>query len=148
MRRAVGAALLIASVVSTSAGEPRGLASFEVSGDSIAKPLDGRIGDAERGRSIVIDRRGGNCLICHRVPAPDEPFQGDLGPDLGGIGGRLTEAQIRLRLIDASRLNAETLMPPYHRVEGLARVAKEFDGRPVLTAAEIEDVVAWLVTLK
>jgi sulfur-oxidizing protein SoxX len=81
------------------------------------------------------------------VPEPNEPFQGDLGPDLGGIRTRLTAGQIRLRLVDESRLNPQTLMPPYYRVDGLNRVAARYRGKPVLTAQEIEDVVAYLGTL-
>ena len=100
-----------------------------------------------RGRRIVLDRETGNCLICHKVPEPAEPFQGDLGPDLSGVGTRLTAGQIRLRLVDESRLNPQTLMPPYYRVEGLSRVSARYRGKPVLTAQEIEDVVAYLGTL-
>ena len=120
---------------------------FLVTGDAVVQPLTAMAGDVARGRRIVLDRETGNCLICHKVPEPAEPFQGDLGPDLGGIGKRLTAGQIRLRLIDESRLNPQTLMPPYHRVEGLSRVAAKYRGKPVLTAQEIEDVVAYLGTL-
>lgn len=116
--------------------------------DAAPAPLGGAIGDPARGRAIVLDRASGNCLICHRVPVAAEPFQGDLGPDLAGVGGRLTEGQLRYRLIDQSRLNPETLMPPYHRVDGLTRVAERFRGQTALSAQQIEDVVAWLATLK
>ena len=136
------------AIVVGGAGEASDVARFEVAGDVISEPLSREPGDARRGRAIVLDRRVGNCLICHRVPVPEEPFQGDLGPDLNGVGSRLSVGQIRLRLVDASQVNPATLMPPYHRVEGLVRVAKEFEGRPVLTAREVEDVVAWLASLK
>ena len=96
----------------------------------------------------MLDRRVGNCLICHRVPVPQEPFQGEIGPDLGGIGSRLSTGQIRLRVVDPQRLNPATLMPPYHRIEGLRRVAPAFIGKPALTAQDVEDVVAWLASLK
>jgi L-cysteine S-thiosulfotransferase len=124
------------------------LARYEVAGDAIPLPLDGRAGDAQRGRAIVLDRTSGNCLICHKVPVAGEPFQGELGPDLTGIGARLTPAQLRLRLVDQSRLDPATLMPPYYRVENLTRVAPAFEGKPVLSAQQIEDVVAWLSGLK
>ena len=101
-----------------------------------------------RGRALVADRQTGLCLLCHSGPFPEQPFQGDLGPDLRGIGTRLSEGQIRLRIVDASRVNPATIMPPYYRTEGLARVAPAFRGRPVLSAEQIEDVVAFLLTLK
>jgi sulfur-oxidizing protein SoxX len=116
--------------------------------DTTPEALDGLVGDPARGLAVVRDRGTGNCLICHRAPISDEPFQGDLGPDLAGVGDRLTAGQIRHRLIDASRLNPATLMPPYHRTDGLTRVATRWQGRPVLTAQQIEDVVAWLATLR
>ena len=124
------------------------VAAYRVVGDAIPQPLEGRRGDAARGRNLVLDRRVGNCLICHQVPVVEEPFQGNLGPDLSGVGQRLSEGQIRLRLVDQSRVNPHTIMPPYHRVEGLVRVAAPFAGRPVLDAQQIEDVVAWLAGLK
>jgi sulfur-oxidizing protein SoxX len=96
---------------------------------------------------VVVDRRSGNCLICHRFPIPDQPFQGEIGPPMAGVGDRLSAGQIRLRLIDQSRLNPSTLMPPYYRVEGLTNVAPEYRGRPALDAQALEDVVAYLTTL-
>ena len=105
-------------------------------------------GDPVRGRAIVASRQVGLCLLCHSGPFPEERFQGNLGPDLNGTGARLSEGQIRLRLVDPGRLNAETIMPSYFRTEGLRRVAPSFRGKPVLSAQQIEDVVAYLATLK
>lgn len=116
--------------------------------DADPHPLGGLSGNAERGRAIVLDRASGNCLICHKVPVADEAFQGDLGPDLTDVGARLSAGQIRFRLVDQSRLNPDTLMPPFHRTTGLNRVADRFAGQPALSAQQIEDVVAWLATLK
>jgi sulfur-oxidizing protein SoxX len=124
------------------------VAGYTVEGDGVPSPLDSRMGDPARGRRIVLDRTSGNCLICHVVPEPEERFMGDIGPDLTGVGSRLTVAQIRLRLIDAARLNGATVMPPYHRTDGLTRVGAPWRGRPVLGAREIEDVVAYLASLK
>jgi sulfur-oxidizing protein SoxX len=90
----------------------------------------------------------GLCLLCHSGPFPEERFQGNLAPDLGGVGTRLSAAEIRLRIIDASRVNPGTIMPPYFRTEKLERVAPAYRGKTVLTAQQIEDVVAFLVTLK
>lgn len=119
-----------------------------VASDAIPKPLTAAAADAQRGRAIVVDRANGNCLACHRVPVPGEPFQGTIGPDLSGIGTRLSAGQIRLRVVDASRLNAATMMPPFYRIEGLLRVDKRYGGKPVLSALEVEDVVAYLSSLK
>lgn len=131
-------------------GQPGIVAPFEilVVGDTIPVSLTGLPGDAVRGRAIVLDRAVGNCLICHQVPVPAETFQGNIGPDLRGVGGRLGEAQIRLRVVDQSRLNPATMMPPFYRVDDLTRVAARFKGLPVLSASAIEDVVAYLVSLK
>ena len=105
-------------------------------------------GDAARGRTIVGNRQVGLCLLCHSGPFPEEKFQGTLAPDLKGAGSRWTEGQLRLRIVDSSRLYPDTMMPSYYRVDGLRRVAPAFAGKPVLTAEQIEDVVASLVTLR
>ena len=96
----------------------------------------------------MLDRTRGNCLICHQVPEQDEPFQGTIGPALAGVGARLDVGQLRLRLVDASLLNPKTVMPPYFRTEGLRDVAPQFRGLPALNAQEIEDVVAYLASLR
>jgi sulfur-oxidizing protein SoxX len=116
--------------------------------DAIPSSLTGATGDAARGRAIVLDRHAGLCLLCHSGPFPDERFQGDLAPNLAGVGARLSPGQIRLRIVDASRVNPQTIMPPYYRKEGLARVAPSHAGKTVLSAQQIEDVVAFLATLK
>ena len=118
------------------------------SNDEIPLPLSGAKGDPARGRAIVTNRQLGHCLLCHSGPFPEERFQGNIGPDLGGIGARLSEGQIRLRIADPGRLNPATLMPAYFRSEGLTRVAPAFRGKTVLTAEQIEDVVAFLATLR
>ena len=115
--------------------------------DSIPASLTGAKGDPARGRAIVANRQVGLCLLCHTGPFPEERFQGDLAPDLRSAA-RLTEGQIRLRLVDSARVNPQTIMPSYYKTEELTRVAPAFRGKPVLTAEQIEDVVAYLVTLK
>lgn len=116
--------------------------------DTIATSLTGAPGDAARGRAIVGNRQVGLCLLCHAGPFPEERFQGNLAPDLAGAGSRWTEGQLRLRMVDASRINPETIMPAYFRTEGLTRVARNFAGKPILTAEQVEDVVAFLATLR
>lgn len=116
--------------------------------DAIVDSLTGRPGDPARGRAIVADRQLGLCLLCHPGPFPEERFQGTLAPSLAGAGSRWSEGQLRLRLVDARRLNPDTIMPPYYSTEGLTRVGPAWAGKPVLTAGQIEDVVAFLVTLR
>jgi sulfur-oxidizing protein SoxX len=125
-----------------------GLAPFTVAGDAIPLPLTSATGDPDRGRAIVADRRKGLCLLCHAGPFPEERFQGTLGPDLRGVGERLSPGQLRLRLVDSRRLNPDSIMPAYHRTDGLHRVGAAWVGQPVLTAMEIEDVVAFLASLR
>lgn len=124
------------------------LLPYTVVGDAIPAPLTGTRGDAARGRTIVGNRQVGLCLLCHNGPFPEEKFQGTLAPNLSGAGTRWAEGQLRLRIVDSSRLYPDTMMPSYYRVEGLTRVARAFAGKPVLTAEQIEDVVAYLVTLR
>lgn len=126
-----------------------GIAAYSIAGDAVTAPLDGKVGDSARGRSIVLDRQVGNCLICHAVPnEPKELFQGNIGPSLSGIGTRLTPGQIRLRIIDQRRVNPVSVMPSFYRADGLNRVAARYEGKPVLDAQEIEDIVAYLSGLK
>lgn len=142
---AAAAAMLLGSVGAVSAEELR---DFAIVGDAIPAPLSGSHGDAARGRAIVVDRRLGACLLCHTGPFPEEKFQGTLAPDLSGAGARWSESQLRLRLADATRLNPATIMPPYYRVDGLTRVGSAWRGKPILTAEQIEDVVALLASLR
>lgn len=124
------------------------LRSFMIVRDSIPEPLTGAPGDAARGRAIVVNRSVGLCLLCHSGPIPEERFQGNLAPSLAGAGSRWSEGQLRLRIVDAARLNPDTIMPPYYRVDHLQRVARLFSEKTILTAAQVEDVVAYLATLK
>ena len=125
-----------------------GLRPFAVVDGAIPAPLTEVPGDAARGRAIVANRQRGLCLLCHAGPFPEERFQGNLAPDLAGAGSRWSEGQLRLRLVDGRRLNPDTIMPSYYRVDGLARVGPAWQGKPVLGAQEIEDVVAFLTALR
>jgi len=122
-----------------------GLASGQ---EAIDKPLTGMPGDPARGRAIVVNRQVGLCLLCHSGPFPEERFQGNLAPSLAGAGSRWSEGQLRLRIADSGRINPASIMPAYHRTEGLTRVAPAFKDKPILSAQQIEDVVAFLLTLK
>jgi L-cysteine S-thiosulfotransferase len=116
--------------------------------EALEQSLTGGPGDPVRGRAIVANRQVGLCLLCHSGPFPEERFQGNLAPDLRGAGARWSEGQLRLRIVDSGRINATTIMPAYHRTEGLVRVAPAWRGKPVLSAEQVEDVVAYLKTLK
>jgi sulfur-oxidizing protein SoxX len=124
------------------------LAPLRTVGDSIPQSLSSKPGDAARGRELIVARDPANCVLCHAVPEPTVRFFGDLGPSLATVGTRLTEAQLRLRVADNQRVNPATIMPSYYRVDGLERVAAAYRGKPVLTAQQIEDVVAYLRTLR
>jgi sulfur-oxidizing protein SoxX len=123
------------------------LTSSAVAGETLA-PLTGSPGDPARGRAIVADRQVGLCLLCHSAPIPEERFQGDLAPSLAGAGSRWSAAQLRLRIADSSKVNPQTIMPSYLKADGLERVAPSHRGKTVLSAQQIEDVVAYLATLK
>jgi sulfur-oxidizing protein SoxX len=123
------------------------LRPYSIVGDTIPESLTGAPGDPKRGRAVVV-RRESTCLLCHSGPFPEQRFQGDLAPDLRGVGRRWSDGELRLRLVDAGRLNPATIMPSYYRVDGLNRVALNYKDKPVLTAEQIEDVVAYLKTLR
>ena len=122
--------------------------TYAVVGDAIPASLTSQPGDPVRGRAIVTSRQTGLCLLCHRGPFPEEKLQGTLAPDLAGAGKRWSEGQLRLRVVDPRRLNPDSIMPAYYRTGGLTRVGAAWRGRSVLDAQQIEDVVAFLVTLK
>jgi L-cysteine S-thiosulfotransferase len=140
------AALCCASVEALPQTQ-KALRPYTVVRDAIPNSLTGLPSDPARGRAIVIKREN-TCLLCHSGPFPEERFQGNLAPDLRGTGARWSEGELRLRLVDATRLNPATIMPSYYRLDGLNRVAPAWRGKPVLTAEEIEDVVAFLSTLR
>jgi sulfur-oxidizing protein SoxX len=121
---------------------------YAVEADQIRAPLVREPGDAARGRRIVLDRSVGGCVLCHAFPEPESRFMGDIGPPLAGVGARLSAGQLRLRIVDQSRIDPNTPMPAYYRTEGLYDVAPAYRGKPILTAQQVEDVVSYLQTLR
>ena len=123
------------------------LRPYTIAGDAIPESLTGTPGDPVHGRALVLERTS-TCILCHSGPFPEEKFQGDLAPSLAGAGSRSSAGQLRLRLVEASRLNPATIMPSYYRVDGLERVGAAWRGKPILTAEQIEDIVAYLASLR
>jgi len=142
------AALLSAAALAVPAQAEDAWHLFVIVDDAIPRALTDHPGDPARGRQIVTNREEGLCMLCHSGPFPEAVFQGTLAPNLAGAGSRWSVAQLRLRIVDASRLNPDTIMPPYYRVDDLTRVAHSYRGKPILSAEQIEDVVAFLATLR
>lgn len=139
-------ACCLAALVLLPAAHSRTLVPYKIVGDSIPESLTGVPGDAMHGRALVLDRTT-TCILCHSGPFGTQ-FQGDLAPSLAGAGNRWSAAQLRLRLVDAAHFNPDTIMPSYYRVDGLIRVGRNWTGKPILTTDQIEDIVAYLATLK
>ena len=149
MKRGVAGALLAAATLCCTDGRAEeGLRPYTVVGDAIPASLTGTKGDPARGKAIVLNRQVGLCLLCHSGPFPEERFQGNMAPDLKGAGSRWSEGELRLRLVDVRKLNLDSIMPPYYVVDGMNRVVPSLRGKPILSAEQIEDVVAFLATLK
>ena len=142
--------MMFACVASSSLHNMAGadeLLAYTIVDDAIPVSLTGVSGDPVRGRAIILDRQN-TCILCHGGPFPELKFSNDLAPDLTGVGSRWSESQLRLRLVDASRFNPTTIMPSYYRVDGLVRVAAAWRGKPILSAQQIEDLVAYLAALR
>lgn len=110
--------------------------------------LTGSPGDVENGKALALARERGNCGACHAIPGAADTAASSMGPSLQGVARRLDEGQIRYLVVDPRRFRPATIMPAYHRTEGLVRVARALEGKPVLSAQETEDVVAFLMTLR
>ena len=144
-------AVLAVAAATISAGSAEigtGMARFRVIADGIPETIGGAKGNAERGRALMLGRESANCVLCHALPDPGARFSGNLGPPLGGVARRFTVAQLRLRVVDSMRVNPTTIMPSYYRTDGFDRVAGAYRGKPILDAEQVEDIVAYLATLK
>jgi sulfur-oxidizing protein SoxX len=144
-------AVMAASVFVAAASHAGEKVRYEIAlkdGNSIEQSLTGVAGDPAKGKKAAVHRKKGNCLACHSLPVPEEQFHGEVGPNLAGVGSRYTEGELRLRVVDMKLVNPDSFMPSFFRNTGYHRVLKGFEGKTVLTAQEVEDIVAYLVTLK
>ncbi|WP_166297922.1 sulfur oxidation c-type cytochrome SoxX [Bradyrhizobium sp. 2S1] len=141
------ALLAVAAFAANVSAGAEALRPYTVVGDAIPQTLTGAKGDATRGRALIVERSS-TCILCHSGPFAEQAFQGDLAPNLTGSGARWSEGQLRLRLVDAAHLNAATIMPSYYRVDGLTRVGTSWRDKPIQSAEQIEDIVAYLATLR
>ncbi|MDD9922189.1 MAG: sulfur oxidation c-type cytochrome SoxX [Boseongicola sp.] len=143
----VVAGLALGLLISGSAGAKE-LIKYKIVDEGIPKALTAKPGDPKAGRKAAINRKQGNCLACHKLPAPEQQFHGEVGPDLKGVAERLSEAEIRLRIVNPKVVNEETIMPSFYRNAGLHRVLKKWQGKTILSAQQVEDIVAYMKTLK
>ncbi|MCC7166489.1 MAG: sulfur oxidation c-type cytochrome SoxX [Rhodospirillales bacterium] len=141
-------ALLLGLVGPTSAWAQQNLVAYAIVKDGIPQSLTGKPGDPARGRKLFAQTTKGNCLSCHQAPIPEELFHGKIGPELDEVGARLTAAEMRLRIVDPKVLNPDTMMPAFYKINGLNRVMKAWEGKAILAADEVEDIIAYLQTLK
>lgn len=147
MARSIVHIAVIAALAFPSVAVADALVRYNILGDGIPESLTGLPSDAAQGRKLVLDRST-TCILCHSGPFPETRFQGDLAPNLSGSGTRWSASQLRLRLVDASHFNPDTIMPSYYRVDGLQQVGRNWTCKPILSAAQIEDIVAYLATLR
>ncbi len=140
---------LAAAVLLAGTAVADGLMKYEIADNAIVKSLTGKPGDAAKGVKAFTNRKLGNCLACHQVTAlAAQPFHGQIAPPLDGVAERYNEGQLRMQVVNAKQINPDTIMPAFYRTDGLHRVLDKFKDKPILTAEEVEDVVAYLKTLK
>ncbi|MEE8351470.1 MAG: sulfur oxidation c-type cytochrome SoxX [Rhodospirillales bacterium] len=144
----IAAGLSLNFAVATNAVAAEKAMYTVMNGESIPKSLTGKAGDAKNGRKLAIHRKKGNCLACHEMPIPEQAFHGKVGPSLKGIASRMSEGEMRLRIVNPKVANEDTIMPAFYKKDGFTRVLKKFKGKTMLSAAQIEDIIAYLNTLK
>jgi len=142
---AIGGSLALLLSSPASAAD---LIKYQINNDAIATSLTGKAGDPVNGKKLATNRKKGNCLACHSMPIPEQAFHGNIGPNLKGISSRYSEGELRLRIVNPKVLNSETIMPAFYKADGFNRVMKKFVGKTIITAQEVEDIVAYLMTLK
>ncbi len=123
-------------------------AKYKIVKDAIPQSLTGKAGDPAKGRKPAINSRKGNCLACHVMPIPEQADHGEVGPPLNDVGGRLSAGEIRLRIVNPKVVNPDTIMPAFYRIRGLHRVQKKWQGKTIISAQDVEDITAYMMTLK
>jgi sulfur-oxidizing protein SoxX len=148
---AVGLSLLLGLAAPGLQAQPasglHGVGTPDRAPSALVLPLTDQPGEPERGRAIVASRQTGLCLLCHSGPFEPTAQQGNLASNLAGVGRRWTAAQLRLRIVNARRIDPDSLMPPFHDPSTQQQVARPHAGQPILSAQQVEDVVAFLMTL-
>jgi len=138
------AAIAAVSVAACGATEQSLIAPSQIDDDAIPAPLTSQPGDPLVGETVFSDRESGHCVLCHAVSGLDVEFQGDVGPDLSTVGDRLSPGQLRLRVVDYQLVRPGALMPSYYRIHNLHQVGTAYEGETILSAQDIEDIVAYL----
>ena len=146
--RSIGRVLATLIVLLTTQAHGVSLSAYDIVEGGIPTALTNVSGDAAKGRAIVGNRQIGMCLLCHQAPIAEDRFQGDISTNLAGVGTRWTVPQLRLRVANSRHINPASVMPAYYRTDGLERVTASARDKPILDAQQIEDVVAWLASLK
>ncbi len=141
MRAIFAAGMVLAAC---DAGNAPLISGEKIVGDAIPLPLVDGGGDLDRGETLFAAREAGHCVLCHVVSGLDAEFQGTIGPDLTSVGDRLSLGQIRLRIVDYELVRPGTLMPSYYRTHDLYQVEAQYRDTPILSAQDIEDIVAYL----
>lgn len=156
MKRQIVLGLALSALTAPAAVGATAPSAVPFAEGAVAESLTGTAGNPEEGIKVITDRGLGNCVACHAVSSmPDVPFQGNIGPALDGAADRWTEPQLRGIVADAKKTFDGTIMPSFYKNEGYIRPGDAFTGKaaegelaPLLTAQQIEDVVAYLLTLK
>ena len=142
---AVAVVFFAAAAFSAQAGE---LVTYKIVDETIPQSLTGKAGDPVKGRKTTINRKKGNCLGCHVMPIPEQADHGEVGPPLNGVGSRLSAAEMRLRIVNSKMINPDTIMPAFYHIDGFHRVQEKWKGKTIISAQDVEDIIAYLVTLK
>ena len=145
---AMGVAVSAAFGLSAMAGTPKLVSYKIVDESSIPKSLTGKPGNSKKGRKLAVHRKKGNCLACHKMPIPEQQFHGEIGPDLAGVGSRYSAGELRLLIVNPKVVNEDTIMPAFYKNTGFNAVLKKFKGKTVISAQDVEDIIAYLLTLK
>ena len=139
----------LAGALALAVSATAGTVEYKIEDEAINASLTGKPGDPANGKKVFLNRKKGNCLACHVVSSlKDQPYHGEVGPPLDGTASRWSEGELRLRIVNPKVVNEETIMPAFYRTDGFHRVLKNFKGKTVISAQEVEDVLAYIMTFK